>query len=268
MESVSDQSRDDDLVRRSSQDAEDAACLPSTDRPARRRAAATLTGDPRHASAQARGSRPPQDDSPRLVTGNSGDHRLIHALLRAVQQAPSQEEFATWLDEPSYEPSDRLLVKRGDRIVAHLQLLYRGAWFHGVQLPVSSVQDLAVLPEYRQLGHDRLLLCVAEQTMRDNQSVVSLVRTDRPEVFRAMRLDRCPRTRLLAGPRERRAGSPLGPNRHASAPRTGCEFACGTTSNSTRCTTSIACSRPRGGAPGTAPSRIGGGSWVAERARK
>jgi predicted acetyltransferase len=185
MESVSDQSRDDNLGRRSSRDADDAGRVPSAGRSSRRRTAATLAGDPFRVPVKAGSSRQTHGDSPRLVTGNSGDHRLIHALLRAVQQAPSQEDFASWLDEPSYEPADRLLVKRGDQIVAHLQLLYRGAWFHGVQLPVGGVQDLAVLPEYRQMGYDRLLVCAAEQAMRDNQSVVSLLRTDRPDVFRS-----------------------------------------------------------------------------------
>lgn len=126
-----------------------------------------------------------RSNGPRLVTGHAGDHALVHALLRAVNQAPSHEDFGTWLDEPSYEPSDRLLVKHGERIVAHVQLLHRTAWFDGVKVPLGSVRDLAMLPEYAHAGYDQLLLSTAERRMRDGQAIASLVRTDRPEPFRA-----------------------------------------------------------------------------------
>lgn len=151
----------------------------------RRRASASLSGSPLGVPSVACGIDRPHNDAPRLITANAGDHALVHALLRAVQQAPSQEDFTTSLDEPSYEPADRLLVKRGNQIVAHAQVLHRGAWFHDVHLPVGGVQDLATLPEYRQVGYDRLLLCAAEQTMCDSQAIVSILRTDRPDVFRA-----------------------------------------------------------------------------------
>jgi hypothetical protein len=123
-------------------------------------------------------------NSIRLVTGNAGDHKLVHALLRAANQARSYEDFLAWLDEPSYEPMDRLLVKLGSQIIAHVQVLDRMAWFHGAKLPIGGVEDLATLPEYSDAGYDRLLLGAAEQTMRDGQAVLGLVRTDRPEVFR------------------------------------------------------------------------------------
>jgi predicted acetyltransferase len=121
----------------------------------------------------------------RLVTGHAGDHALVHALLRAANQAPSYEDFVTWLDEPTYEPTDRLLIKQGERIVAHLHLLTRTAWFDGVRVPVGTVQDLAVLPEYALAGYVQLLVCAAEQVMRESQAVVAIARTTRPEPFRA-----------------------------------------------------------------------------------
>jgi GNAT superfamily N-acetyltransferase len=120
-----------------------------------------------------------------LVPGHAGDHALVHALLRAVNQAPSYDDFVTWLDEPTYEPSDRLLVKHGNQIVAHLQVLHRTAWFEDVRLPVGSAQDLAVLPEYSDAGYDRQLIAAAERAMRDSQAIVSLIRAPRPEPFHA-----------------------------------------------------------------------------------
>ena len=124
-------------------------------------------------------------ESVRLVVGHAGDHVLVHALLRAVNQTPSYEDFVTWLDEPTYEPADRLLIKRSDSILAHVQVLHRTAWFGGVKIPAGTVQDLAVLPEYAGAGYEHHLLSSAENAMRENQAVVSLVRTNRPEPFRA-----------------------------------------------------------------------------------
>jgi predicted acetyltransferase len=123
--------------------------------------------------------------SARLVTGHAGDHALVYALLRSAYQAPSYQDFITWVDDPTYEPSDRLLVKHDGQLIAHVQLAHRTAWFEGVKLPVGGLQDLAVLPEYAQAGCEQLLLLAAEQALRDGGSIVSLVRTDRPEPFRA-----------------------------------------------------------------------------------
>ena len=124
-------------------------------------------------------------NEPRLVFAHASDHALIHALLRAANQSPSAEDFLTWLDEPSYEPADRLLLQHGQQLVAHVQLLQRTAWFGGVKIRVGSLQDLAVLPEYAQSGCERKLLSAADRQLRDARSVVCLVRTDRPEPFRA-----------------------------------------------------------------------------------
>lgn len=119
-----------------------------------------------------------------VSNGNAGEHKLIHALLRAANQSPSLEDFQTWLDEPTYEPADRLLVKHNGQIVAHVQVLDRLAWFGGVRLPIGSVQDLAVLPEYHNAGCERTLLAAAEQALHDRQAIVAFARTDRPDVFR------------------------------------------------------------------------------------
>ncbi|HEY3392211.1 MAG TPA: GNAT family N-acetyltransferase [Lacipirellulaceae bacterium] len=122
---------------------------------------------------------------PRLVFAHVSDHAAIHALLRAANQSPSYDDFLTSLDEPSYEPSDRLLLRYGQQIVAHAQLLERMAWFGGVKIAVGSVQDLAILPEYAQAGYEVKLLATAEQQMHESQAIISLTRSDRPEPFRA-----------------------------------------------------------------------------------
>lgn len=120
----------------------------------------------------------------RLVSGNASEHKLVHALLRAAGQAPTYEDFLGWSDDPTYEPSDRLLVKRDGQIIAHAQVLDRLAWFHGVKLPVGGVEQLAAFPEYRDAPYERLLVTAAEQALHDRRAVVAYAHTDRPEVFR------------------------------------------------------------------------------------
>lgn len=124
-------------------------------------------------------------DSVRLVAGHAADHRLIYELLRTNSAAPSAESFSSSLDEPSYEPTDRLLVKRGTKLLGHVQVLHRTAWFHGVRVPVASLERLATLPELRDAGYDRLLFAAAEQSLRATSAVVAFAHTDRAEMFRA-----------------------------------------------------------------------------------
>src|SRR5258705_4755055 len=58
----------------------------------------------------------------RLAMAKTGDHPLIHELLVSVFHGPTLAEFQAQLDEPGYEPADRLIVKDGEEIAAHLRL--------------------------------------------------------------------------------------------------------------------------------------------------
>jgi len=133
----------------------------------------------------ASGSLPPHSDAVRLVAGHAADHRLIYELLRTSPLAPSADSFSSSLEDPSYEPTDRLLVKRGTQLLGHVQLVHRCAWFHGVKLPITSVDGLVTLPELRDAGYDRLLFSAAEQSLRSTHAVVAFAHTDRVELFRA-----------------------------------------------------------------------------------
>lgn len=130
------------------------------------------------------GSLPPQSDVVRLVAGHAADHRLIYELLRTAPLAPSADSFSSSLEEPSYEPADRLLVKRGSQILGHVQLAHRSAWFQGIKLPIASIEGLVILPELRDAGYERLLFTAAEQSLRGTQAVVAFAHTDRVELFR------------------------------------------------------------------------------------
>lgn len=119
----------------------------------------------------------------RIVPANAGDHALIHQLLVAAGQSPSREEFHASLDDPNYEPTDRLLVKLGARIIAHVQLTNRTLRFGACDLPLAGLQWLAILPEYRRAGFMRLLLEAADRQMRQDGAAVATLRTHQPEQF-------------------------------------------------------------------------------------
>src|SRR5205085_714360 len=74
-----------------------------------------------------------------VVEARAGDHPSIYQWLLAVFHAPSREEFHAEQDDPTYEPVNRMLVKRGPRIISHAQLLDRTMVFGSLRLPVSQL---------------------------------------------------------------------------------------------------------------------------------
>jgi hypothetical protein len=137
----------------------------------------TATSDNRRHEAQPailshHPSAPPP--SPYIDTATAGDHVPIHSLLLAVHQGPSREQFQASLDNPYYEPCDRLLVRHGDRIVGHAQLAKREMVFGGVALPVTDLQGLTVLPEYAAAGWSDSVLAAAQSQMWEGGAVVAM----------------------------------------------------------------------------------------------
>ncbi len=118
-----------------------------------------------------------------IKPANLGDHGLIHSLLRTVLQTPSADQFASWLDEPSYVPSDRILGLFAGQIVSHLHLLDRQAWFEGEKVHISGLQHLAVLAEFCKAGFGQKMLRAAEKTMRSNRAILGMIRTDQVAFF-------------------------------------------------------------------------------------
>ncbi len=121
----------------------------------------------------------------KLVSGHVGDHRLVHALLRAANQKPTYEHFLAGLDEPTYEPSDRLLIKLDNQLIAHVLVLRRNAWFDHHSLPIGWLHDMAILPEYQARGYEQFLVSAAERAARDHQALAAFVCTDQPALFQA-----------------------------------------------------------------------------------
>ena len=122
-----------------------------------------------------------QDAGP--VQARPGDHHMIHHLLVSVLHQPSMTEFQAALEDPFYEPSDRLLIKRAQQIVAHTHLLKRQLHFGPCRLPTTIISDLAVAPEFRgQECGTRLMQAAAERMLEDG-SALGMLRTRSPEFF-------------------------------------------------------------------------------------
>ncbi len=119
----------------------------------------------------------------RIVPARAGDHHDIQALLVSVSHQPSATEFQAQLDDPFYEPNDRLLVKRDQQIVAHIRIANREMNFGKSLLPVSTLSDLAVLPEYRNEGCAVELVRAAEQAILAGGSRIAMLRTKHPEFY-------------------------------------------------------------------------------------
>ncbi len=119
-----------------------------------------------------------------VTPAGAGDHPAVFHFLTGLFQGPSRAEFKASLDDPFYEPRDRLLVRRGRRLVAHAQITHRTMQFAGLQLPVAGLEWLGVSPESRGLGIGRHLLLAAEKQMAAGGAIVGLLQTRVPHFFR------------------------------------------------------------------------------------
>jgi hypothetical protein len=113
------------------------------------------------------------------------DHQAIWQLLQQVLQRPSVKEFQSQLDQPGYEPGQRLLIKQDGRLVAHLRTIPRRLHYGGLILPVAYVTDLAVLPECCGRRCATMLLALAEHRILRNGAMLGCLRTRNPAFYRS-----------------------------------------------------------------------------------
>ncbi|MHB8971114.1 MAG: GNAT family N-acetyltransferase [Pirellulaceae bacterium] len=139
----------------------------------------------------------------RVVAATPGDQAAIYQFLVSVFHKPSAAEYQSQLEDPTYEPSDRLLIKSGRTVVAHLRLLHREMRFGRLTLPVGLVADVATLPEFRGRGCATALLQVARQILVRDGAVLGLLRTELPRFYARRGWVVCGRhCYATAGPRE------------------------------------------------------------------
>ena len=119
----------------------------------------------------------------RIVAGNAGDHPLVLKLLVETRHAPLGEDFQSRLDEPSYRPNDRLLVRRDRSIVAHVHVGSHIGWFDGQRIPLVKLQDFAALPEFSHAGYADALFGAAESIAAGEGAIIAVTHSEAPELF-------------------------------------------------------------------------------------
>ncbi len=119
----------------------------------------------------------------RVTRATPGDHPLVHRFLVSVFQKPSAAEYQAQLEEPSYEPADRLLIKNGDQILSHLRILNRELHFGRLVLPVGIITDVATLPEYRRHGCASALLVAARKILLRDGAALGVLATSESRFY-------------------------------------------------------------------------------------
>jgi GNAT superfamily N-acetyltransferase len=139
----------------------------------------------------------------RVIPATIGDQPAILQLLVSVFHRPSPVDFHAQQEDPSYEPSDRLLIKSGRTIVAHLRVVHREMHFGNLNLPVGLITDVATLPEFRHQGCATALLAAAREALLRQGAVLGLLRTEVPRFYARRGWVVCGRhSYAVAGPRE------------------------------------------------------------------
>jgi len=118
-----------------------------------------------------------------VVPGTAGDHPAVQFFLSSVFPESSSADFQSQLEDPAYEPCDRLLIKHCQNVVAHLRLTAREMRFGAATLPVSCVTDNATLLEFRGRGYASALLEAAECKMYQDGAILGLLRTAEPGFY-------------------------------------------------------------------------------------
>ncbi|HIA18051.1 MAG TPA: GNAT family N-acetyltransferase [Planctomycetaceae bacterium] len=125
-----------------------------------------------------------QSQTPTVISARAGDHLAIHKFLLDVFHGPSNSEFTAQLENPLYEPSDRLMVKHRKQIIGHVKLQHQQMHFGRQLIPMSNVSELATAPEYRQRAIGAALLQAAEQQIIQEGSFLGTLETNIPEFYR------------------------------------------------------------------------------------
>ena len=125
----------------------------------------------------------PANAAPRIVHGRAGDHPAVRHLLQTVFQAKSAVAFQSQIDDPLYEPSDRLLVKRGRRLLAHVHIAKRSMYFARQKIAIAEIESLATSPENRRRGFATQLLNAARGQAIEDGGLIATLSTRSPSLF-------------------------------------------------------------------------------------
>lgn len=121
----------------------------------------------------------------RIVVGNAGDHGRVLTMLSQHYQVPLTDDFQSRLDEPCYEPSDRILVVHGSELIGHAQVSRQAAWFDHERIPIAAVRDFVIPTELQSTGLREPLLDMAESMALCEGGILATARPEQPEFFAA-----------------------------------------------------------------------------------
>jgi predicted N-acetyltransferase YhbS len=120
-----------------------------------------------------------------ILQATGADHPAISCFLADIFAAAGRAEFRAALEDPGYRPDDRLMLRRGGRIIAHVHLTRRTLQFGSLALPTAGLGWLATAPHCRNQGLGTHLLRAAQQHMAAQGVLVGLLRTRVPLFFRS-----------------------------------------------------------------------------------
>ena len=118
-----------------------------------------------------------------LEPAKSAEHFSIRQFLLSIFHKPTEKEFTSAIDEPSYLPGDRLLIKDRDKIVAHVLTRKRTMRWGSIGMPTGQINELAALPEYRGMGLASILLRAAERKVFQEGAILAVTSTALPAFF-------------------------------------------------------------------------------------
>ncbi len=119
-----------------------------------------------------------------VVPGTSGDHQAVWYLLKEQFPGLGRPRFKASLEDPFYQPHDRLLVKSNGQIVGHVLLRHRQMQFGPLALAAGWLTGLVIKPEFRGRGMGSRLVEVAEDHLRQAGTLLGLLQTGSPHFFR------------------------------------------------------------------------------------
>jgi len=132
--------------------------------------------------------------APVIIEGRAADHPAIQCFLGEAFHGGQRDAFVASLEDPFYEPRDRVLVKHGTRILGHAALAHRVQCWGDRRIPVSELRRLATDPALRCAGIAGRLVGAAERRMREDGSELAVLSTRIPHYFRRLGYAVCGRT--------------------------------------------------------------------------
>lgn len=132
--------------------------------------------------------------APVVIEGRAADHPAIQCFLGEVFHGGQRDAFVASLEDPFYEPRDRILVKNGAQILGHAALAHRVQCRGDRRVPVSELRRLATDAQFRGAGVAGCLVNTAEQRMREDGSELAVLATRIPHYFRRLGYAVCGRS--------------------------------------------------------------------------